>query len=129
MHSWGDEDVDWVAISGAANYIGTFSRKWGRIGGQYKEKWGTVRFYASLGWLSLHTLTHPGYVYSQYPDWLWKLDCKYISPLLMFLFGKPFINWQIFVYRKAYANALKRWPHIREEILVDADYKEYLRDL
>ena len=33
------------------------------------------------------------------------------------------------VYRQAYADAIAKWPHLREEILVDADWPEYLEGL
>ena len=32
-----------------------------------------------------------------------------------------------FLYRRAYKLALKRWPHLRSEILEGADWPEYLR--
>ena len=77
MHFWGDEDVDWKGIGDAAEYIGKGLRKWGRINVvQYKEKFGTVRVYCSLGIWSLHELTHPGHCYCRYPAWLWYLNLK-----------------------------------------------------
>lgn len=30
------------------------------------------------------------------------------------------------VYRKAYEQAIERWPHLRAEILSDADYPDHL---
>lgn len=126
MHEWGDKEVDWVGIDDAAEYIGVFCRRWARLGGQAKEKYGTVRFYVNFGRVSLHTLVYPGYVYNQFPNWLWSLDCKYIGPTLRFVFGKISFKWQKYIYRKAYFNAIKKWPHLREEILCCADYKEYI---
>ena len=126
MHNWGDKDVDWDGIWEAARYIGTYCRRWGRLGGDYKEKFGTVRFYAHFGWLSLHTLIYPGYVSSQFPKWLWCLDCRVIGPVLRKLFERPFRWWQTKVYARAYWNALYRWPHLRAEILLCADYLELI---
>lgn len=126
MHTWGNKDVDWKGIDDVATYLATFCRRWGRLGGQTKEKFGTVRFYASFGWISLHTLVYPGYVYSQFPKWLWDLDCYYIAPVLQFLFTRPFIKWQHYIYKEAYKNALRNWPHLREEILRCADWPELL---
>jgi hypothetical protein len=39
-------------------------------------------------------------------------------------------NWyQIFIYRLAYRLAIKKWPHLKEEILEGADWAdEYLKD-
>lgn len=126
MHSWGDKGVDWKGIGEAASFIAEYCRKYGRLGGPSKEKYGTVRFYASFGWLSLHTLIYPGYSFSRFPNWLWKLDVGYIGPTLDKLFGRLFIAWQKKVYDRAYQEALRRWPHLRPEILCGADHVEYI---
>lgn len=122
MHSWGDKGVDWKGINDAAEYLGAYCRKWGRLGGQTKEKYGTVRFYARFGHLCLHTLIYPGYVHSRFPSWLWRLDIKLNS--LYDLFEGLFEWWQKKVYSKAYINACNKWPHLQEEILSCADYPE-----
>lgn len=124
MHNWGDEGVDWNGINDAADYIGSYCKRWAYLGGQVKEKYGTVRFYANFGHLNLHCLFFPGYVYCQFPDWLWHLDCKYIGPFMRFFFEKAFVKWQSYIYGKAYLNACRKWPHLQEEILCSADYIE-----
>lgn len=129
MHDWSNDDVDWNSINDAARYIGTGLVKWGRVGVRdYKEKYGTVRVYCSLGWSQLHSITHPQSVWSRYPQWLWSLDCRYgyllVRPLNWIIV--PFHKW---LYRKMYSNAIKRWPHIRAEILNAADYDELLEGL
>lgn len=126
-HDWSDKNVDWMGIEAAASYIYSYCYKWGRLGGQAKEKYGTVRFYTSFGWLSLHTLIYPGYHFNQFPTWLWKLDIDYISPVIDKLFGSLFRKWQQYIYSKAYNNAVKRWPHLREEILSCADWPECIK--
>lgn len=128
MHSWGDKGVDWDGINQAAMYISDFCKTWGRLGGQAKEKYGTVRFYASFGWISLHSLIYPGYVYCQFPRWLWKLDTYGISKVLS-LFERPFVAYQRFIYKKAYTNAVKKWPHLKEEITCAADHQDLLEHL
>lgn len=61
MHTWGDEGVDWDGINDAAEFIGTELKRRARIGvTQYKEKFGTVRVYCSLGWYNLHSIIYPG---------------------------------------------------------------------
>ena len=127
MHTWDDKEVDWNGINDAANYLGDYGRKWGRLGGQTKEKYGSIRWYANFGYLTLHTLIYPGYVYSKFPRWLWVLDCKYFGPFLQYFFETKFIGWQIFIYNRAYQNALKKWPHLRAELLCSADYPEYIK--
>lgn len=128
MHNWSDSDFDWKALNGAINIIGPTCRKYGLLGGQIKEKYGTLRFYAMFGYLSLHTLIYPGYVYSQFPKWLWTLDIKYIGPILRFFFERPFVWWQKKVYNYAYQKAVKKYPHIRKEILCAADYPEFIKN-
>lgn len=127
MHFWGDANVDWKGIENAAHYIGNFCRRWAFLGGLSKEKYGTVRFYAHFGELSLHSLVYPGYYYNQFPQWLWKLDCNLIEPVLTFLFGRIFFTWQRAVYSIAYRRACKKWPHLQAEILSGADYPEYIK--
>lgn len=126
MHTWGDEDVDWEGINAAAEYIGLTLRKWWRVPVRdYKEKFGSVRVYCRLGWYQFHDITHPGYVYSRYPDWLWYLDCYYGNRICSIL------NWVVIpihslVYGWMYHRAVRRWPHLRREILSCADYRELL---
>lgn len=127
MHSWDDKDVDWKGINAAADYIGEFCRKWGRLGGQSKEKYGTVRFYVNFRTISLHSIFLPGYYhYAWFPKWLIKLDLYYISPILNTLFGRIVFEYQHRIYNLAYTRALKKWPHLQGEILTDVHYPEYL---
>lgn len=128
MHQWGDENVDWKGINDAAEFVGDYCARWARFRGQTKEKYGTVRFYAHLGYLSLHGLVYPGYVYSQFPNWLWTLDIYVISPLLQKTFSWVWNPWQKFIYKRAYKLAVKKWPHLRKEILSGADHLELLDD-
>lgn len=126
MHNWGDEDVDWSGIDEAARYIGLGLRKYFRVPVQdYKEKYGTVRVYCHFGWHQFHDITHPGYAFSRYPKWLWKLDCRFgrflIAPLNVLV--RPLHVW---AYKSYYSAAIRKWPHLRLEILSGADYSELL---
>jgi len=123
MHCWGDENIDWEGISDAAAYIGRGLRKWGRMDvHDYKEKFGTIRVYCSLGLYWWPQLTHPGYVFNRWPRWTWRLQS---SPRWLFrllnLAVVPFHTW---LYRYYYNKAACRWPHLYEEILSHADYGE-----
>lgn len=128
MHKWGDQGVDWNGINDAAEYIGEFCKRWGRIGGQYKEKYGTVRFYAQFCH-SILSLTHPGYAhYGPYPKWLCTFDIYYGRALLKYTgLAWFFSKWQPFIYNLAYQRALKKWPHLRAEILDCADHIELIK--
>lgn len=124
MHHWGDGFKYFREVGEAAEFIGNYCRKWGRINvTQTKEKFGTSRIYCSFGWYQFHSITHPGYVYSRYPKWLWCFDIDYLSKIVR-LFNPIIVPYQMFIYRKAYHLAFKNWPLIKEEIISGADYPE-----
>lgn len=128
MHSWGDGFQYFGEVGAAADEIGDFCRRYGRIRvTQTKEKWGTARVYCHFGWLSLHGLLFPGYVYKRpgFPQWLWSIDIWYISRVLI-LFSRPISLYQTFIYRLAYKRALKKYQMISREILGGASYPELL---
>jgi len=131
MHSWGDKDFSdelFNQVDDAAEFIGHNLRKWFRVGvTQTKEKFGTARVYCHLGWSSFHCIFRPGYCWI--PKWWpWSLDLK-ISEYVMPLLNRIVIPIQISGYRYFYQKAVKKWPHLREEILCCSDYPEYLKGL
>lgn len=128
MHCWGDKGVDWNGINDAAQYIHDYCVRWARLGGDYKEKFGTVRFYARFH-CQLHDLIYPGYMWIVWPQFMNLVDL-YFYATRVFDPVRSVINWwQAKVYRRAYKNAVKKWPHLRQEILCMADYDEFLNGL
>ena len=128
MHIWGDKDFDWKALDNAINVIDKRLRN-ARISiWQIKEKFGILRCYCTLGWYQFHDITHPGHVYRRYPKWLWNLDCLVGSKIIS-LVNPLVLYWHKKVYRAAYAEAVRLFPHIRTEILCMADYDELLEGL
>lgn len=127
MHDWSDETFDWEGLDKAVSFIHANLLRFGRIGvRQSKEKFGTARIYCSLGFNQLHDITHPGYVYSRYPKWLWTWDIYVGSRIIPFLFNWFIVPWQKLVYRKVYQEACKKWPHLEEEICCCADFRKLL---
>lgn len=129
MHYWGDGFEYFNEVSEAAGWIGEYLIRWGRINvSQTKEKFGTARVSIYFGWHSFHSLTHPEHHYNRYPNWLWILDCRFGSILIRPLnwLAGPYHKW---LYRRAYAKAIAKWPMIRAEILQGADYSELLEGL
>jgi len=124
-HFWGDEDFDWKALGDCIRIVCKY-KKLGFLGGQVKEKYGTLRWYSPFQSLSLHTLIYPGYVYSRFPKWLWSLDISYIGPFLRYFFSKLFFWWQRTVYNWIYQTMLDKHPHIRCEILKMADHLDLI---
>lgn len=56
---------------------------------------------------------------------VWCFDIYVMSKLIQPL-NVIILPYHIWLYRRAYKNAIEKWPHIREEILNSADYYEYL---
>lgn len=124
---WDDENFDWNAINDCCDILYKYATKYGRLGGQIKEKYGTIRFYAHFGNFNLHTLIYPGYCYPQFPTWLWKLDNNKHIGKIYNIVNYPFVIWQKFWYNYAYQKCLKKHPHIRRAILNSADHVELIK--
>ena len=129
MHNWGD-DFDWTGLDRAISFIEDNLVRWGRVNVlQAKEKFGTARIYCSLGFGQIHSITHPRYVRSRYPKWLWKLDCSYGPKIMKLLFNWWVVPYHKWLYRFVYKMAVRKWPHLKEEILCCADFRELLKGL
>lgn len=117
FHDWSDEDFDWKALNSAI-YQGTWlMSKLGRIGVHSKEKYGLARWDLSLFNGHLHDLTHPGYVYSQYPKWLWSFDIEYRPLRFLTWLIRPY---QALVVKLTFLYLWYKFPHIRPEVFSDA---------
>lgn len=115
-HHWGDESFDWDSLYSAEKEIRSIL-KLGRVGVHSKEKYGTLRWSIYFSDGTLHSLTHPGYVYSRYPQWLWQFDIRN-KPLKIL---RPVINfWQKLVVQYAFTVTCAKYPHIKDEIIMDA---------
>lgn len=129
MHIWGNEKVDWEGIDAAATYIGKQLKRWGRVPvRQVKEKYGRVCVYTGLGWESVHDITHPGHAWIRYKGvFLYLYHKTYgIQQVLFTIINKVIVPYHKWLYTHVYGLALKKWPHLREEILVGADWSELL---
>lgn len=126
MHYWGEwTDEGFADVDRAAHEIAKFCRRWGRFTGQAKEKFGQVRFYAYIGGrLDLYSLWNGGYFYYRGPNWFWKLNC-FIAKRVSVPFNL-LEHYRVFIYKLAYKRALKRYPHIHNEIISGMDHKELL---
>ena len=125
-HYWGDEDFDWDGLNSSINIITDICRFW-RLGIHSKEKYGTARITPWFWDGSLHSLIWPGYVYRQYPknwigDKLWWLDIYFFPRFFNALFLTRLVFWfHAKIYNYAFQKAIKKYPHLKEELLVDAD--------
>ena len=122
-HDWSEKDFDWDSLHKGIRTIWWWCTRIGRIGVHSKEKYGTHRMSTYLWSGSLFGLTHPGYVYNQYPQWLWNFDCSVIRPFFCKLkFPIRIVRkWQVFVLRTVFHYVLGKYPHIAHELVSDVD--------
>jgi len=116
-HYWGDKDFDWDSLYKAEQLGNKLMKSLGRIGVHSKEKFGSLRWDLHLFDGTLHSLTHPGYVYSQYPKWLWELDVEY-RPLRFLVY--PIQFYQSLIVKLTFLYLCYKFPHIEREIILDA---------
>ena len=115
----------------AAYFIHDYCVKWGRLGGQAKSKYGSVRFYVQFAspYYTIQSLIYPGDRYIQWSSEMRKVD-EIVSSIIYYTGMFHIIyKWQSFIYRRAYKLAVSKWSQIKERILDYADYPELLVDL
>lgn len=117
FHDWSEKTFDWKSLYAAEREAGEIMLKYGRIGVNSKEKYGTIRWDLSFFDGTIHSLTHPGYYYNQFPRCLYNFTMQY--KVLFFL--TPFlVFWQKLVAQYAFTVICDKYPHIIKEILCDA---------
>lgn len=126
-HDWSDKTFPWQELSASIEIIRHISFKYGRIGGDIKEKFGCVRFYARFFDGTIHSLLYPGSVFIRYPRLYRFVDYPIIRRIFLFTrLASLIFWWQKKIYNIAYQKAIAKYPHLRNEILVDADYPEFI---
>jgi len=129
VHNWKDRSFDWKQLDESIEMVSSFMRFWGRIGVNSKEKFGTARIYTLFWDGSLHGLIYPGYYSCQFPKWLWKLDCGFISPLVRWTRLPKLAHWyQRKIYSMAYSKGLKHFPAMKVELVIAADFDELIKE-
>jgi hypothetical protein len=129
-HDWSDKDFDWNALYDAERIVHFWAWRIGRVGGQLKEKFGTLRYYCQFSDGTLQSLMYPGYARIVHPWFYWNIDVPIVQRIakytgLLYLIHK----YQAFFYRLAYKKAVAKYPHIRDEILVDAGAQELVEGI
>jgi hypothetical protein len=113
---WGDNSFDWNSLYKAESEIRSIL-KYGRVGIHSKEKYSTLCYSIFFCDGTLHSFIYPGYVYSQFPKWLWVFDLTYkplrlLAPIIRF--------WQKLIVEYAFKVVCDKYPHIRDHIINDA---------
>jgi hypothetical protein len=132
MHRWGDGwfEKNGEDLNAAGNYIYDYCFKRARYRFHWKEKYGTLRHefaYCSLvsSFNALHDIFYPGYMFYQFPLWFRVYIDRPITKVLNFLKIIPLIQrYQIYTLRKAYENAIRKFPHIEAEIMLDCELED-----
>lgn len=125
-HVWNDGWEYWKDLGDAIHFCKKHWRAWGRIGIAFsKEKWGVFNHNCQFYWGSwpIHELVKPGYTYYQWPKWLMLIEMEYLSKAVKYIGMRWLVQqWQKLVYNVVLWRALRKWSHIRDELLCDADY-------
>lgn len=86
--------------------------KWayrGRISGQIKEKYGTIRWYAYLNSkFSLNDIFYPCHMYYRFPLWVRKIDDFVFTYFINPLFGKLIYKYRVYCYRQGYLECVAK---------------------
>lgn len=129
MHQWGDKWFEEFGsqLDQAVDFVSTYCRRYGRFGGQTKEKFGTLRFYVMFHY-GIHDLFYPGYYFIQWGKILSTLDNKIYRTKFFNPIRNVIRKYQTFVYTRAYKLAARKWPAIKTEIYVMADCHDLLQD-
>lgn len=115
-------------ICGVLNLFCDYAQR-GLIGGQIKEKFGSIRWYAQIAPVkSLHDIVKNGHYFYRYGaddapvmNFLDNVSRFYLRP-----FTKLIFHYQKFMYAYAYRKAIEKFPDITEEILASCDHNRLL---
>lgn len=130
-HMWGEKDFDWDSLYKAIHYLDKQLKFWLIPVRDIKEKFGQLRCYCQLGWTSIHDLTHPGHAYIRYrkDGLLYRLNYSLIVNQVFHWLNYIVVPFHKWAYHRAYAKTVAKFPHLRGEITLAADYVELLQDL
>jgi hypothetical protein len=129
-HEWGSE-FDWKSLGKACRFFSTYLRLVGRI--QMigtKEKYGTMR----LEWFVwnghynelLHAMIYPGQLFIRWPVWMRRIDKVITAFCAKIGICKLISVYQRFIFNIVTLIAVKRWPHIRYEIMDELEFRDLL---
>lgn len=148
-HTWGDEHFDWESLHKACSFFSKLTT-WARLCIHTKEKYGTMRIeYFGMGHRGIYGLLNPGdlcfrwggpKVTIKFPKNVRHLVKLERTPVLLsYLFNrftykiakKTGLGYVFWLYQKLVFNiftviAVKRWPHIKDEILHEDCFDDLL---
>jgi hypothetical protein len=101
-------------------------RRFARLYGGGKEKYGHYIQYYSLWRGALFDLIQP---HGAYVSPRWRVLAYDIDPILVKIFDKTGLRWlftqyQLFIYNIVMQRAVKKWPHLKRELLSNTSFPE-----
>ena len=117
-HFWGEENFDWSSLQKAVNHYWFWMYHFAGMCLYTKEKYGTLRL--ENFWLGKVYLT----IYIK-PYSFSNILCKTINTIFP---QKVIAQYQLLVFNIATLIAIKKWPHIKNEIMDDIYFDDYLYD-
>ncbi len=148
-HDWSEDDFDWHALNSACNFFSTNIPRYARLCLYTKEKYGTLRLECfGMGHRGIYGLLHPKAIYwnPKGPYYL-KKPSKAMAKLGLMphmcsiwytlnqysaaIAGFTKLSWLFWQYQRAVFNivtvlAVKKWPHIQDEILDEPEFDDML---
>lgn len=127
--SWKPED-DFKHVYTSLDIFWRWSRI-GFIGGQQKEKYGTIRWYATIKpIMNIHDIFKIGHVAYRWCPLKHPVK-DFLNNLSKYFFGLKSIIWltskyQILIYNIAYRHALLASPGYEKQILGSCDHREII---
>ncbi len=135
-HIWGDE---WFEKYGddlyqAERYIRGYVKKWSSCNLITKEKYGSIRYEwifppgGAVSWRKFDYLLAKVFGKKEVKPTQWTKESYYV-PRIIWQGSWLYRQWSSFgryVLRKAVLNAIRKWPHIKREIVEDFDGGKYI---
>jgi len=151
-HYWGEENFDWDALYKACRFFDVNLKRWARLCVHTKEKYGTMRL-EYLGYNEgIYGLIYPGRLWLNYPGptvtkkphksirkyfpeghtyqvGLFRVIDDFITAIARKCgLSRLFYRYQRLVFNIITFIAVKKWPHIKDEIMDEYDFKYLLYD-
>lgn len=128
-HCWGDEwfEKNGQDLEDAITFIWEEVRKRGNIGLHMKEKYGTIRyeFVECAFWSDywpIYSYFYPGYLYYNWPRWAYQLERPIAVICQALKIYKIIHKRQMKILHQVMCEVVRKYPHIKDEILADFNY-------
>lgn len=132
-HDWNEDSFDWHSLGKACNFF-LYLRSIGRVQiSSTKEKYGTMRleflFWAGHYHEFMHSMIYPGRLFIKWPYLVRLIDMYVFTPIARYSgLCRLVTMYQRLVFNVLTIIAVKKWPHIRYEIMSELEFRDLLYD-